>query len=358
MRAITGLSPGGPDAVLFRAYLQKLCPPDLILDPQADFLAHGADPGGKGDFQGCGEFNPALVFSQEKQAKFDKAKQQNDTDTLDDRNAQNALNRRVVVLMFRKGSRINPAKWPCPRVKEGVAGCKARFFSDGEQRRNTRLPDTDRKFDDTGDTFACRFYQRLLDESPCERVLHAVRIRLHDFRGRILPRATYVAIIEGKARPVKTADEKGEFNLQDISLPSKVIIRWSPEKQKQEEPVASDAPPAADEPPFLLDTSGEDKEIPGPAPREFDYENVVFLDVDDIEKDVAGVEDAAAADTEANIRARRKLHNMGYPRSVPLQENLKAFQRHCGKEPTGRLQDIEAELNRRYDQCKPAPGLR
>ncbi len=106
-----------------------------------------------------------------------------------------------------------------------------------------------------------------------------------------------------------------------------------------------------DEPPSLLDLSGEHAEIiPGPKPREFDYENVVFIDVDD------AAEEAAA--TAANTPAHRKLLNMGYPRGVPVTENLKAFQRHCGKQPTGRLQDIEAELNQRYDLCKPAPGLR
>ena len=87
--------------------MQKLCPSDLKLTKK-DFLAQGADGGGKGDFQGCSEFNPVLIFSQEKQEKFDQAKQKNDKPTLAGRNAQNAPNRRVMVLMFRKGSRIDP----------------------------------------------------------------------------------------------------------------------------------------------------------------------------------------------------------------------------------------------------------
>jgi hypothetical protein len=70
--------------------------------------------------------------------------------------------------MFRKGSQVLPSKWPCPTFKEGPAGCKKRFFSDGQTRRSTHTPGADRRFDDTHDTFACRFYQRISGASPCE----------------------------------------------------------------------------------------------------------------------------------------------------------------------------------------------
>lgn len=171
MRAVTGSSVGTQDSELMKAYMQKLCPPELKLS-KTDFLARGADSGGKGDFQGCGEFNPVLLFSQEKQARFDQAskgdrnKPENQA-TLAERNGANAPNRRVMVLMFRKGSRIDPAKWPCPTATESIAGCKKRFWSDGEIRRSVHPPGTDRKFEDTQDTFACRFYQRISDGSPC-----------------------------------------------------------------------------------------------------------------------------------------------------------------------------------------------
>ena len=49
-------------AALFRAYMDWICGRDFILDPAKDFLA-GSDPKGKGDYQGCGEFNPLLLFS-------------------------------------------------------------------------------------------------------------------------------------------------------------------------------------------------------------------------------------------------------------------------------------------------------
>ena len=56
-----------------------------------------------------------------------------------------------------------------------IAGCKAPFWgneSDGDTRRSTRAcRPTDRTFEATEDTFACRFYQRLTNESPCNQYL-------------------------------------------------------------------------------------------------------------------------------------------------------------------------------------------
>ena len=180
MQATTGLDTGTPDSELFRAYLQNLCPPELKLG-KSDFLAQGADPGGKGDFQGCSSFNPVLVFSEEEEQSFEQAARENDKAVLAERNTANADNRRVLVLIFRKGSRVDPAKWPCPRATEGVSGCHKRFFPEGEKNRTRRLPDTDRKFEDQKDnTFACRFYDRLASKSPCEGLYVPLIIRIVD----------------------------------------------------------------------------------------------------------------------------------------------------------------------------------
>ncbi|MCS6862371.1 MAG: hypothetical protein NZT92_18870, partial [Abditibacteriales bacterium] len=84
------------------------------------------------------------------------------------RNAENAPNRRVVVFLFRPGSKVSAERWPCPRAKEGIAGCQKRFWSDGEKRRGTHLPNERREFEKSKDTFACRFYQRISEASPCE----------------------------------------------------------------------------------------------------------------------------------------------------------------------------------------------
>lgn len=179
MQDATGLPLGTAQGELIKAYLNKLTPPGFSVGPQ-DFLAQGADSGGKGDFQGCGEFNPLLVFSQDEQNAFEKAQQNKDEEVLNIRNGLNAPNRRVLVLLFRPGSKVTSAKWPCPRATEGVGGCHKRFWSDGEKRRSRRLPDAERKFDDNEDTFACRFFQRISSKSPCEGLFVPIAIRIVD----------------------------------------------------------------------------------------------------------------------------------------------------------------------------------
>jgi outer membrane protein OmpA-like peptidoglycan-associated protein len=159
-----------------------------------DFLAKGGDATGKGDYQGCSEFNPVLLFSSAEKQEFEKAKDKTA------RNAANAPNRRVLILLFRPGVTVAPDKWPCPRAKEGVAGCKKRFWSDGEQRRTNG--EQMREFTDTQDTFACRFYHRFVTRSPCEAALATVQIRLFDRQARPLPFAPCVVKSPGqKPRP-------------------------------------------------------------------------------------------------------------------------------------------------------------
>lgn len=163
MRAETSISDSSNTkdnrAAVFAAYMDLICGADFKLTP-GDFLAQGSDSGGKGDYQGCSEFNPVLVFSADENAKFQPASMH------EKRDQENGPNRRVMIFLFRPGSVVDPGKWPCPRVKEGIAGCKKRFWSDGEKRRS--FQSERRKYADTGDTFACRFYDRLSGRSPCE----------------------------------------------------------------------------------------------------------------------------------------------------------------------------------------------
>jgi hypothetical protein len=166
----------GEDAI--RTILNHIDSQDLKLDKSSDFLARNAGPDQKGDVQGCSRFNPLIVFSQEKEDLFKKAWPQKDKVTLAERNERNRPNRRVMILVFRKGSQVLPAKWPCPTFKEGGAACKKRFFSDGDQRRSTHLSGAERKFDDTHDTFACRFYQRISAGGPCDQVLQYWVVRI------------------------------------------------------------------------------------------------------------------------------------------------------------------------------------
>jgi hypothetical protein len=213
----------GARKALFKAYMDHVCtarddgdkpvlddkgqPIVLLLKP-TDFLADGADAHGKGDFQGCGEFNPVLIFSEAENKTF------SDPANKDARDDENAPNRRVLIFLFRPGLRIDPSNWPCPRAKEGVAGCKKRFWSDGDKRRNDRLPDERREFKETKDTFACRFYDRLSNNSPCELLdresLSHISVLLRSNSGAVALANLPYRIQIGEARVLKgTTDKDG-----------------------------------------------------------------------------------------------------------------------------------------------------
>lgn len=147
-------------AKLFQAYMDTICRDESDAPFQLkkeDFLARGVDAQGKGDYQGCGELNPLLLLS----------KSENQTLPAAARNVENAPNRRVMVLLFRPGSTIASDRWPCPRASEGIAGCKKRLWSDAKKRR--AFGSERREYPQSGDTFACRFYDRLTGDSPCEK---------------------------------------------------------------------------------------------------------------------------------------------------------------------------------------------
>jgi hypothetical protein len=218
MLATTGLAGSTPDSDLFQAYFQKLCPKELQLS-RTDFLAQGADSGGKGDYQGCSEFNPVLIFSESRQANFEQ------TNNNAGRNFANARNRRVVVLLFRAGSKVDPAKWPCPRAKDGKAGCIKRFWSDGEKRRSDRLPSSDREFAKTRDTFACRFYDRISNSSPCESH-SSFELRLYDSDGNYIPNAPCRITIEQREPYEMKASARGVIVVRDVKNPSNCLIEW------------------------------------------------------------------------------------------------------------------------------------
>jgi hypothetical protein len=153
---------------LFFAYMDKHCRDGkgdpFKLDAEA-FLGEGKDSYGKGDYQGCGEFNPQMLFSKEEQKKYQQQENK------EERDKENAVNRRVMILLFRPGNNVEPKEWPCPRAKEGPSGCKKRFWSDGEDRRSQRLATERRTYEETRGTFACRFYDRLAITSPCETLM-------------------------------------------------------------------------------------------------------------------------------------------------------------------------------------------
>ena len=143
-------------ATLFAAYMDLLCRNvagrPFTLDARRDFLARGDDKEGKGDFQGCGEFNPDIIL-----AAGTPGRDQPGPNAA--RDEANAPNRRVVILFFTPGAKAEPSDWPCPRALEGTAGCRKRLWSDATQRRRPAAETRDQR--KTGDTYACRFYDRI-----------------------------------------------------------------------------------------------------------------------------------------------------------------------------------------------------
>ncbi len=159
----------GTFEVLARQYMDGICTDDdnnqFQLTPD-DFIAGGKGKDGKGDLQGCGEFNPLMIFSKDEKAFFDREENKQE------RNSENQINRRIMVLLYPPGTKVLPEKWPCPTVKEGVAGCILRFHSNFKERRanaDDRREHKDEKTDPAMvGTFACRFYDRQSSDSPCE----------------------------------------------------------------------------------------------------------------------------------------------------------------------------------------------
>jgi len=256
----------------------------LELKP-TDFLANGEDAQGKGDFQGCGEFNPVLMFSEAENKEFSEPK------NTELRDGANAPNRRVLVFLFRPGIRIKPDAWPCPRAKEGVAACKKRFWSDAEQRR--KFQQKRREFQDTQDTFACRFYDRLSNNSPCEKGPQTFQIRLYDPMGKVIANAPFELSI-GLRKPIRgTANENGLVVAQDIEVPNRCILKWG--------------------------FAPKDKKAP-----ELIFGIEMFLTHDQLEQE---------------DEAKQKLHNLGYSSENDFSRNVATFQKDYGKLAEGGLEE-------------------
>ena len=289
----------GPETrkALFQSYMDLLCSPGFVLNAQEDFLA-GTDAAGKGDYQGCSEFNPALLFSQQEEDSFSGGQNQGS------RNDENAPNRRVVGLLFRVGSRVTAALWPCPRASEGSAGCKKRFWSNGEERRSKKLPADRREFSATKDTFACRFYHRLTTSSPCEAILPLFQVRLYDSDGIFIPHAPYKLQL-GASTLQGRADGEGWVRALGFSITPRTIIHWS-----NVDPLAK---------PELT------------PPANYQYSLDLFLN---------------AGDGGREQKAIEQLNNLGYPAEHSLPENTKHFQQdyfaRYKLEATGQLDDPTA----------------
>lgn len=272
-RQARGLGPGnalGPALrpKLFKEYMDAICNgPDFKLLP-TDFIAKGQ--GGKslkGDVMGCGEFNPRFLLT----AEGAKAGDRNPV-LRQVRNELYAINRRAIVYIFKHGTEIDPAKWPCPVARsEDVRDCKKRFWSDGDKRRtestkertfgeemvHLNADDTgqlvETPIEETGNTMACRFYHGFARRSPCEMKLKewVIRFQTPDLKGKLatLKNRRFVAILgESSSAPELrgTSDDRGVVRLPVINdQPHGISVRidTGPEAQP---PAEGEAPPADD----------------------------------------------------------------------------------------------------------------
>jgi hypothetical protein len=275
----------GPDTrkALYRSYMDALSP--MTFDPQQDFLGRGQDEKGKADYQGCGEFNPLMLFSEAEQLEYDQP------DNRTQRNTENAPNRRVMVFLFRPGTKISPGRWPCPRALEGCAGCRKRFWADGERRRGERLPEQRRSYNETEDTFACRFYDGLAFRSPCERPRYAgantLRILLHDENRQPMTNVPYRVTLLGTEEGT-SPDGWLEVEIPAYSCPAQSLVEWG-------------KPDASGLYPFRLDLA--------------------------LECDQGQVDEKQ--------EAIGKLHNIGYRRELGLAECVRRFQLDEGLQVSG-----------------------
>ena len=168
---------GGNDAgtrqALYLAYMDSICK-TIAGGPftltSANFLARGSDPNGRGDIQGCSEFNPVLMFSATENAQFNA-----DSDKTA-RNNANAPNRRVTGLLFKPGTVLDLSIWPCPAATAPSGPCRTRFFADHATRRSFQAARRTNEADHN--TFACRFFDILNDNSSCEHASTLVTLKV------------------------------------------------------------------------------------------------------------------------------------------------------------------------------------
>lgn len=310
MRELTGQPVSTPRKEVFAAYMDALCQDEAgqpFAIPKAQFLGRGADPDGKADYQGCSEFNPILVFS--------RAEGQGLEANREERNRQNAPNRRVLMLLFPPGFHVEPSSWPCPRTKEPSAGCRAHFWPDGDQRRAQQ--ERRREYEADHDTFACALYDGMARRSPCERLRRTLELRLFGPSKDPIPHAPYRLTVLGIADVREgTADANGVLTEEGLLVGSRVVVDYGDPRL-------------------------------GQSPVVRDYCISLVLEASD-------------GATEEEL-ARRRLNNLGYPPTQFLSDALRAFQRDYGLAQSGTLDDatrnaLEAAAERGKSRSDIARG--
>ena len=190
-----------------------------------------------------------------------------------------------------------------------------------------------RQFDTTHDTFACRFYQRLVRHSPCETILARVRIRLFDRLAAPIPGAPYL-IVSGNREILADADSNADAIVQALAVPATCMVHWSR------------VPPKGQVKPQKAD--------------DFEYHLSVYVTIDDANTitDSSAPPSNSGSDSSAPSAdaATKRLSNMGYGGHPTLTDQIKAFQIDLGltdTQVTGNLQDAHATIKTRHDELNP-----
>lgn len=302
---------------LFKEYMDAICNgPDFKL-AKTDFIAKGQGGAGlKGDVMGCGEFNPRFLLT----AAAVKAAEK-DEGLKEARDESYAVNRRVIIYIFKHDTEIDPAKWPCPVARSEADGpCRARFWSDGEKRQ--KEADTERTFgeemthldadapdpipiEQTGNTMACRFYHGFARFSPCEAKLKewVIRFKLPTFGGKLetLKNRRFIATVGESASAPEirgTTDDFGVVRLPVLSEKTKMTIK--------------------------LDASNE------PGPGNPSAPTAPATDADNESHFLTVVVDGGTLefrDTDNDLGIKQRLYNMGYGENPPDQWEAKEFDR-------------------------------
>jgi hypothetical protein len=380
---ITGRNDAALRAKLFAEYMDFLCSDDKGKPyslAKSDFLGEGAKHGA---FQGCSEFNPRLVLAKVEEDAF-KADTVNGKD---DRATANFDNRRAIIYFFEKGSKIDPAKWPCPRASDAdrISKCIAHFWSDGNDRKGKLLDEKRRRFGkavrnrteriaQVEKTFACRFYHGLALHSPCEGDLQMWVLQLmmdgpHAKGKDVAPvpvaNVRYVVFAsDDNAAPVirGTTSKNGIIGIplwaRKAPMRLKLDISSALTGTQPADPAKPDDPKKAPPPPIDIDApapvAGDDLSDPFKDEKSFVEFALVGGSLQRIvpkfppgQEPVALEPDAneppVAAD-EQNLGARQRLFNLGYGIANPskwtdaqLADFVKRFQREKKLQVTGAL---------------------
>lgn len=375
------LTPKQRKDLLYAEYMDALCHlPEgephkgarYVMKPDADFLARGAGDRGlkgeyKGDFQGCGEFNPVMYFSQDEDKRFANPA------NAKERDQKNRRNRRVLVFLFKHGTVIDQKKWPCPNFGEqgatAAGHCKERLWSDADRREKDRLPDRRRWFEDQEDTFRCRFYHGIALKSPCEELAEKLwKLRMVTLDGagapQPIPGRRYV-VKAGDARAAAvvrgTSDEDGTIAIPMFDERGDMTLLFDGFGANSLVPVVKPGETAAAAP---GDAAAPAAPPAGAKPTQFG-DDEAFPDEDDFLAFTlaGGTLKPLVAGEEDQEGVKQRLHNLGFgpPDPASWTDDVRraaviAWQELHKHDKTGVLSTAErAELRGEYGDDVPDP---